>query len=96
MFVGNMATCGSYIGKLALAKLAADLNISAIALEVALEEALEMMRDNNMGTPGLCLHIALARQGHQIDGNILYLKLAQFRSIFAEHWSEAPGRDNDA
>jgi hypothetical protein len=93
MYVRNMAIEGSYTGKLALATLAADLGISAVALETVLEEAFEIMEDNVIGTPGLCLHIALPRLGHLIDGNVLYAKVSWFRSIFAERLSEAPGRE---
>ncbi|KAH5241675.1 hypothetical protein HBI72_202360 [Parastagonospora nodorum] len=87
-----MATEGSYTGKLALATLAADLGVTAGVLKVVLEEAFDIMQDTNTGAPGLFLHMALARRGYQVDGQVLYTKISQFRNIFARLLSDAPAR----
>ncbi|EAT77956.2 hypothetical protein SNOG_14764 [Parastagonospora nodorum SN15] len=89
----NMATEGSYTGKLALATLAADLGVTAGVLKVVLEEAFDIMQDTNTGAPGLFLHMALARRGYQVDGQVLYTKISQFRNIFARSLSDAPGQN---
>jgi hypothetical protein len=90
MYMSNMATEGSYTGKLALATLATDLGVTAGVLRVVLEEAFNIMQDNVIGTPGLFLHMALARRGYQIDGQVLYTKISQFRNIFARSFNDAP------
>lgn len=92
MYMSNMATEGSYTGKLALATLAADLGVTAGVLKVILGEAFDIMQDNNIGTPGLFLHMALARRGYQIDGQVVYTKINLFRNIFGRSLSDAPGQ----
>jgi len=92
MYMNNMATEGSYSGKLALATLAADLGVAAGVLKVVLGEAFDIMQDNNIGTPGLFLHMALSRRGYQIDGEVLYTKISLFRNIFGRSFGDAPGQ----
>jgi hypothetical protein len=72
---------GSSMGNLALARLAAGLGLSPVALKVALEEAFDIMQHN--GNAGLSLHMALARLGYQINGQVLYAGLGVLRSNFA-------------
>ncbi|KAF2032364.1 hypothetical protein EK21DRAFT_110039 [Setomelanomma holmii] len=73
---------------MALAALAADLQIGAGALRIALEEAFDLMQQ--CGNAALSLHIALARLGYRMPGAVLYAKLHAFRASFASVFAEEP------
>ncbi|KAL5113629.1 hypothetical protein ACEQ8H_008494 [Pleosporales sp. CAS-2024a] len=86
MYSNDAAADGSYTGQLALATLAADLGINASVLKMVLDDAFNILQQNTIGSPGLVLHMALARRGFQIDGHVLYGKMNEFRNVFAGAW----------
>jgi hypothetical protein len=89
----HMATDGSYTGRLALATLAADLGVTSDVLKIVLTEAFDLMQNHSDGSAGLSLHLALAREGYQINGQVLYARLNAFRNVFEEALHVSPGRN---
>jgi hypothetical protein len=71
---------GSHVGNAALTELARGFGIPSIALKAVLEEAFDMMKENN--DPVLALRIALARRGYTINYPGFYEQLRIFRSVF--------------
>jgi hypothetical protein len=89
---GAMNTSGSYNGSLALETLATDLGLTATALKTALEDAHDLLQLYR--NPNLALHMALARLGYKIDGQVLYAKLSTFRGLFSGILGGATGMTN--
>lgn len=86
-----MSAPGSYNANFAVETLAADLGISVIALKTMLEDALNLLNLHSASTPNLALHMAFARHGYKIDGQVLLAKLSTFRRIFSRVLSDATG-----
>jgi hypothetical protein len=75
-----MALQSSSTAYSALQNLATDLDLHEEALKSALNDAFDLMQQNN--NPSLSLHIALARMGYHETG-FLYCKLRDFRDTCA-------------
>jgi hypothetical protein len=80
---------GSHTGHVALKHLAATQGISPITLWVALEQAFDIMKQNDNSC--LSLQIALARLGYSVSSQALYGCLRAFRSAFGDAFNKEQG-----
>jgi hypothetical protein len=86
-----MSASGSPNANLAVETLAADMGLTVIALKILLEDAHDLLEVHRASTPNLAFHMALARHGYKIDGQVLLAKLSTFRGLFSVVLSDATG-----
>lgn len=89
-----MSASGSPNANLAVETLAADMGLTVIALKTLLEDAQNLLEVHSASTPNLAFHMALARHGYRIDGQVLLAKLSTFRGLFSVVLSDATGMED--